>query len=46
MDLITTHTNADFDDLASMAAARKLYPGAIVGIVCGAQEACGFSCDA
>ena len=28
MILITTHTNADFDSLASMAAARLLYPGA------------------
>ena len=28
VDLITTHVNADFDGLASMVAARKLYPGA------------------
>ena len=28
MDLITTHTNADLDALASMVAAQKLYPGA------------------
>ena len=26
MEVITTHTNADFDTLASMAAAKKLYP--------------------
>ncbi len=30
MDVITTHTNADFDTLASMVAARKLYPDAVV----------------
>ncbi|MCK5237789.1 MAG: CBS domain-containing protein [Deltaproteobacteria bacterium] len=28
MELITTHTNADFDTLASMLAAKKLYPRA------------------
>ena len=28
MELITTHINADFDSLASMIAASKLYPGA------------------
>ncbi len=28
MVIITTHTNADFDSLASMAAAKLLYPGA------------------
>ncbi|MCI5144433.1 MAG: CBS domain-containing protein [Candidatus Electrothrix sp. AR3] len=28
MDIITTHINADFDGLASMIAARKLYPNA------------------
>ncbi|MFQ5671819.1 MAG: CBS domain-containing protein [Nitrospinales bacterium] len=28
MQIITTHLNADFDCLASMVAARKLYPGA------------------
>jgi hypothetical protein len=26
MEVITTHTNADFDTLASMVAAKKLYP--------------------
>jgi len=30
MELITTHINADFDSLASMIAASKLYPGAIM----------------
>jgi tRNA nucleotidyltransferase (CCA-adding enzyme) len=30
MDVITTHTNADFDALASMVAAKKLYPSAAV----------------
>lgn len=38
MDLITTHLNADFDGLASMVAARKLYPGAILVLPAGAQE--------
>ena len=28
MEIITTHTNTDMDALASMVAARKLYPGA------------------
>ncbi|MTI79364.1 MAG: CBS domain-containing protein [Firmicutes bacterium] len=28
MDVITTHANTDFDGLASMVAAQKLYPGA------------------
>ena len=28
MEIITTHTNADFDGLASMVAAKKLYPKA------------------
>ena len=39
MDLITTHLNADFDGLASMVAARKLYPGAVLVFPGGAQEA-------
>ena len=39
MDLITTHANADFDGLASMVAARKLYPGATLVLSGGAQEA-------
>ena len=30
--VIATHTNADFDALASMLAARRLYPGAAVAI--------------
>jgi len=38
MDLITTHLNADFDGLASMVAARKLYPGATLVFPAGAQE--------
>jgi tRNA nucleotidyltransferase (CCA-adding enzyme) len=38
MDLITTHLNADFDGLASMVAARKLYPGAVLVFPGGAQE--------
>jgi len=38
MDLITTHLNADFDGLASMVAAGKLYPGAVLVLPGGAQE--------
>ncbi|MBS0170296.1 MAG: CBS domain-containing protein [Nitrospira sp.] len=38
MDLITTHVNADFDGMASMVAARKLYPGALLVLPGGAQE--------
>ncbi|HEY5995741.1 MAG TPA: hypothetical protein VIU29_01905, partial [Candidatus Deferrimicrobiaceae bacterium] len=37
MQVITTHTNADFDTVASMIAARKLYPGAVV-VMPGTQE--------
>lgn len=37
MDLITTHINADFDALASMIAASKLYPDAVMAFS-GAQE--------
>lgn len=37
MDIITTHTNADFDALAAMVAAKKLYPGARL-IFPGTQE--------
>lgn len=38
MDLITTHANADFDALASMVAAKKLYPEARM-MLPGSQEA-------
>jgi tRNA nucleotidyltransferase (CCA-adding enzyme) len=37
MDVITTHLNADFDGLASMVAARKLYPEAVLVFPGGAQ---------
>lgn len=37
MIVITTHTNADFDSLASMVAARRLYPGAVL-VFSGATE--------
>jgi tRNA nucleotidyltransferase (CCA-adding enzyme) len=37
LDVITTHVNADFDALASMLAAKKLYPEAII-VFPGAQE--------
>ncbi len=37
MDVITSHTNADFDALASMVAAAKLYPGAKL-VFPGSQE--------
>ena len=37
MEVITTHTNADFDALASMLAAKKLYPDATL-VFSGSQE--------
>lgn len=37
MQLITTHVNADFDGLASMIAAHKLYPEAVMAFP-GSQE--------
>ncbi len=37
MDVITTHLNADFDALASMAAAKKYYPDAVL-VFPGSQE--------
>ncbi len=37
MEIITTHLNADFDGLASMLAARHLYPGAVM-VFPGSQE--------
>ncbi len=37
MDIITSHVNADFDSLASMVAAKKLYPNAEV-VFPGSQE--------
>jgi tRNA nucleotidyltransferase (CCA-adding enzyme) len=37
MEVITTHTNADFDALASMLAAKKIYPGATL-VFSGSQE--------
>lgn len=37
MDIITSHTNADFDAFASMVAARKLYPDARL-VFPGSQE--------
>jgi tRNA nucleotidyltransferase (CCA-adding enzyme) len=37
MEVITTHTNADFDAFASMLAAKKLYPGALL-VFSGSQE--------
>ncbi|TKS61567.1 MAG: hypothetical protein EWM72_00315 [Nitrospira sp.] len=38
MDVIATHSNADFDGLASMVAARKLYPQAKLVLPAGGQE--------
>ncbi len=38
VDLIATHPQADFDGLASMVAARKLYPGAALVLAGGAQD--------
>ena len=37
MRLITTHLNADFDGLASMIAAQKIYPDALLAFP-GSQE--------
>ncbi len=37
MDVITTHLNADFDALASMVAAKKYYPDALI-VFPGSQE--------
>lgn len=37
MEVITTHINADFDAMASMIAAKKLYPNAIL-VFPGSQE--------
>jgi tRNA nucleotidyltransferase (CCA-adding enzyme) len=37
MEIITTHLNADFDAFASMVAAKKLYPEAVVAFP-GSQE--------
>jgi tRNA nucleotidyltransferase (CCA-adding enzyme) len=37
MDVITTHINADFDCLGAMAAALRLYPGALLSFP-GSQE--------
>ncbi len=37
MEIITSHTNADFDALASMVAAKKLYPAARI-VFPGSQE--------
>jgi tRNA nucleotidyltransferase (CCA-adding enzyme) len=37
MDVITTHLNADFDALASMVAAKKYYPDAVLAFP-GSQE--------
>ncbi len=38
MDVIATHSNADFDGLASMVAARKLFPEATLVLPGGGQE--------
>ena len=37
MDVITTHTNADFDCLGAMTAASRIYPGALLSFS-GSQE--------
>ncbi len=37
MEVITTHMNADFDGLASMVAAKKFYPDAVLAFA-GSQE--------
>jgi tRNA nucleotidyltransferase (CCA-adding enzyme) len=38
MDVIATHSNADFDGLASMVAAKRIYPGAKLVLPAGGQE--------
>ncbi|HEY3377789.1 MAG TPA: DHHA1 domain-containing protein, partial [Armatimonadota bacterium] len=38
MELIVSHTNADFDALASMVAAARLYPGAVMSLPGGADR--------
>ncbi len=38
MDVIVTHTNADFDALASIVAARKLYPEARIVLPGGVER--------
>ncbi len=38
MEVIATHSNADFDGVASMVAARKLFPNAKLVLPAGAQE--------
>ncbi len=38
MDVIATHSNADFDGLASMVGARKLFPEAKLVLPAGGQE--------
>lgn len=38
MEVITTHTNGDFDTLASMIAAKKLYPHAIIVFPAGVEK--------
>ncbi len=38
MEIIATHSNADFDGLASMVAAQKLFPEAKLVLPAGAQE--------
>ena len=37
MKIIATHSGADFDALASLVAAYKLYPGADI-MICGVQD--------
>jgi tRNA nucleotidyltransferase (CCA-adding enzyme) len=32
VDVIVSHTNTDFDALAAMLAARRLYPGAVIAL--------------
>ncbi|MEK6586096.1 MAG: DHHA1 domain-containing protein, partial [Nitrospirota bacterium] len=39
MEIIATHSNADFDGLASMVAAHKLFPAAKLVLPAGGQEA-------
>ncbi len=42
MEVITTHINADFDSVASMLAAKKLYPEAVLAFPGSQEKVCGF----
>ncbi|WP_246804072.1 DHH family phosphoesterase [Desulfosarcina cetonica] len=43
LTIITSHVNADFDAMASMLAAQKLYPDAKVVFPGSQEKTCGIS---